>query len=111
MNDSERRAFKRFPVSCKVSYFYLPPSSNPPTFQTLNLSLGGACVEAPEPLVPGSSVAFHLITPSRYAADVRAQVVFSKPAKPALYHVGVRFTTLSTQDRAILADEIERAAA
>ncbi len=111
MISTERRQFKRIPVPCTVNYYHLAPSPNPPVFHAINLSLGGACIEAPEPHVPGAVLAFYLITPSRRATDVRAKVIYFRAAQPELYYVGVRFTNLSPQDRTILAREIEHASA
>ena len=107
MTISERRSSKRIPVKSNVGYFYLPPSSNSPTFHALNLSAFGACIEAPNLFVPGASLAFHWITPDQGVADVRAQVVYSKPVAGTLYHVGVRFNRLAERDQDILTRQIE----
>ena len=108
MTVSERRSTQRMPVDCKVSFFHLPPSSNSPTFRALNLSLTGACIEAPTPFAPGAVLAFHLITPEHQVADVRARVVHTILCAPTLYHVGVRFTHLSADDHDLLARQLDR---
>jgi c-di-GMP-binding flagellar brake protein YcgR len=108
MTSSDRRSSERIPVDCKVSFFHLPPSSNPPIFRTLNLSLLGACIESPTLFVPGAVLSFHLITSDHQVLDIRAQVVHSESNSSALYHVGVRFTKLTERDREILGRQFER---
>jgi c-di-GMP-binding flagellar brake protein YcgR len=108
--NEERRTSRRVPVQCPVKYFYLP-SLNAPETRTLDLSAGGARIEAVDPLTPGASVAFQIITPEHHVVDVRAQVVHRSFEEYRPYRVGVRFTGLSAGDRAILAREILRAVA
>ncbi len=107
MTSLERRSSVRIPVDCKVSFFHLPPSSSPPVFHALNLSMAGACIEAPTPFVPGAALSFHLITPDNQVADIYAQVVHSELNASALYQVGVRFTRLAERDREILVRQFE----
>ncbi len=111
MIDTEQRQYERVPVLCVVIYPHLAPSPHPPMFHTVDLSLGGACIEAPESHISGALLAFHLVTPHQHVADMRSKVVHSEIVQPNLYHVGVRFINLSPQDRAILASEIERVGA
>jgi hypothetical protein len=107
MTDPERRSSTRLPIDCKVGFFHLPPSPNPPVFHALNLSLTGACIEAPNLYAPGASLSFHLFTPDHRVADIRAQVVYSQTASSALYHIGVRFIHLAERDRNILVRQFE----
>lgn len=108
MASPERRSSMRIPVDCTVSFFHLPPSSSPPVFRTENLSMVGACIEAPTQFAPGAALSFHLITPDNQVADIYAQVVHTNLNSSALYHVGVRFTRLAECDREILAQQFER---
>jgi hypothetical protein len=106
----ERRVSPRIPVQCRVSFYYLPPSLNSPVSQVINLSEGGACVEVPDPLIPGASIAFLIITSDHQVVDVRARVAYLEPSKNPPYRVGVCFTRLSANDRVSLAREIQRSA-
>jgi hypothetical protein len=107
MTIAERRSAERIPIDCQVGYFHLPPMLNSPVFHTLNLSMVGACIEAPSSFVPGAALSFYLITPDHQVADVHSQVVHSKLVNPDLYHVGVRFTHLAERDRAVLIHQFE----
>lgn len=102
MTVSERRSSKRISAQCKIGYFHLPPSGDSPTFRALNLSAMGACLEAPCSFVPGAALAFHLVTPDHQVMDIRAKIIHARPVDSALYHIGVRFTTVAERDRAVL---------
>ena len=107
---AEQRMSPRIPVRCRVSFYYLPPSLNPPVTHVINLSEGGACIEVPDPLIPGAAIAFQIITSDCHVVDVRARVAYIEPGKNPPYRVGVCFTRLSENDRALLAREIQRSA-
>jgi c-di-GMP-binding flagellar brake protein YcgR len=98
----ERRASRRKSVHFSVRYFYLPPTTEPPDTQTINLSVDGACIETLDPLKEGASIAFYIITPNRGVIDVRARVVHVLPDGHPPYRVGVEFTHLSPADCAAL---------
>ena len=106
----ERRASPRVSVQFPIYYFYFAPSLSRPSVYTLNLSETGGLVEAFDPLKPGTTVAFQMITAGREVVDVRAQVVRLDQINHK-YHVGVRFTHLSDSDRAVLGRELQRASA
>lgn len=105
----ERRAALRVPTQCVVRYFYLPPSLNPPSTRVIDLSLRGACIEVPDPLIPGSIIAFQIITSEHHVVDVRARVVYALPRQDVFYRAGVSFTHISETDPGSLEREIARA--
>ncbi len=107
----EKRASPRVVVQFPIYYFYFPPGASRPITRALNLSARGALIEALDPLKPGTSVAFQMITSEREVLDVRAQVVRLNSHVADKYHVGVRFTHLSDSDQAILDSELQRASA
>jgi hypothetical protein len=107
----ERRVSGRVPVDWVVKYYYEVPTANPRITRMVDLSEGGARLETFAPLIPGSSVAFQVVTPERHAIDVRAKVLYLEPRQQLPYHVGIKFTALSPGDRAILARELTRAVA
>lgn len=109
----ERRAARRVPVYCATGYSVPGPMSNADWRATrvVDLSAGGACLEAVEPLTPGSELAFQILTADQHAVNVRAQVVHLDSREYRSYHLGVRFTALSASGRAILARAMLRAVA
>ena len=104
----DRRTAERIPIDCTVCFFHLPPSSNPPVFHALDLTLIGACIQAPTPFVPGSVLSFHLVMPDNQVADIHAQVIHSEKNGSELYRVGVLFTHLEEYDRNLLVRQLER---
>ncbi|MDE3089752.1 MAG: PilZ domain-containing protein [Chloroflexota bacterium] len=106
----ERRTAERRPVRLPVKYFYVPPEVNPPPTYTVDLSVGGACIETLDPLQPGASVAFFILAPEHQVIDARAQVVHTQSTEGAPYRAGVRFLRLPPADRALLERTIKSAA-
>ncbi len=73
--------------------------------QTLNLSLGGACIRCPK--LPNLDESFRLVmTAKERLILVNAQVVWSNghnsPGKSTTHGMGIRFTNLSSNDRTFL---------
>ncbi len=99
---AERRRAPRVTVHCPVQYFYLPPSNHVPPTQALDLSLYGARLETPDPLIPGAAIAFQIVTEDRQVIDARARVVYTLPPSAKFFRAGVCFTYLSDRDRAVL---------
>ncbi|MBI5030539.1 MAG: PilZ domain-containing protein [Chloroflexi bacterium] len=108
MPTPDRRSAERMPVDCTVCFFHLPPTSSPPVFHALNLTLTGACIQAPIHFVPGAVLSFHLVTPDNQVADIHAQVIHSEEDNTKLYRVGVQFTHLAEYDRNLVARQIDR---
>ena len=111
LSTSNRRASHRVPVQCPVKYLYQPPTPQSLDTRVLDLGLDGACVQVPDPLIPGSAVAFVIITSEHQVIDVRAKVVHVRSDGSPLYRAGVCFVCVSEKDRALLAREIECAQA
>lgn len=107
LSQQERRTFQRIRALCPVKYFYLPPSPHPPETHILDLTPIGARIEVPDALIPGSVIAFQIITSERQVVDARARVVHVQPRSDAFYQAGVQFLTLSEDARARIAREIE----
>jgi len=106
-SERERRALPRVAVQCPISYFYLPPSPTSPDTHVVDLSLKGARIEVPDPLIPGSVIAFQIITSERQVVDARARVIHVQPRADAFFRVGVQFTALSETARAQISREIQ----
>jgi hypothetical protein len=107
LSNRERRESPRFSVDCPTKYFYLPPSPNPPETHVVDLSLQGACIQVPDPLIPGSVIAFQVITSERQVVDARARVIYVQAMPNAFFRVGVQFLLLSEDTRALIAREVE----
>ena len=99
---SERRRAPRVTMHCPVRYYYLPPSVVVPATQVIDLSVEGACLETPTPLIPGAAIAFQIVTEDRQVIDARARVVYTLPPSAKFFRAGVCFTYLSDRDRAVL---------
>ena len=106
-SNHERRVLPRFSVDCPIKYFYLPPSPNPPETHVVDLNPKGARVEVPDPLIPGSVIAFQIITSERQVVDVRARVIHVQAKSNSFFRVGVQFLTLSDDACALIARELE----
>ncbi|MEW5718722.1 MAG: PilZ domain-containing protein [Chloroflexota bacterium] len=109
LSNRERRLLPRFSVDCPIKYFYLPPSPHPPETSVVNLSMLGACILAPDPLILGSVIAFQIITAERKVVDARARVIHVESKPNAFFRVGVQFLALSEDARTLIARELELA--
>jgi hypothetical protein len=90
-------------------YFYLPPSPNSPETHVVDLTLEGARIEVPDPLVLGSVIAFQIITSERQVVDARARVIYVQAEPNAFFRVGVQFLMLSEDAHTLIARELESA--
>ena len=109
LSDHERRTLPRVSVQCPIKYFYLPPSPNPPETHVVDLNVKGARVEVPDPLIPGSVIAFQIITSERQVVDLRARVIHVQAEPNAFFRVGVQFLVLSANAHTLIARELESA--
>jgi hypothetical protein len=109
LSERERRNVPRVSVQCPIKYFYLPPSANPPETHVVDLNLKGARIEVPDPLIPGSVIAFQIITSERQVVDARARVIHVLPEPNAYFRVGVQFLVLSDNACTLIARELESA--
>ena len=107
LSNRERRAFPRIGVQCPIKYFYLPPSPNPPDTHVIDLTLEGARIEVPDPLIPGSVIAFQIITSERHVVDARARVIHVQARPGSFFRAGVQFTPLSENAHTHIARELE----
>ena len=105
----ERRTLRRFSADCPVKYFYLPPSPISPETHVVDLNLKGARVEVPDPLIPGSVIAFQIITSERQVVDAYARVIYVQAEPTAFFRVGVQFLMLSENAHTLIARELESA--
>lgn len=106
--NSERRLAKRVPVRFSVRYNYESPSLAIPETHVLNLSAVGVRMECYAWLVPGASIAFHMITPEHRVMDARGRVIYIESHEQPPHHVGIQFTSLTPADRATLENELEQ---
>lgn len=97
----ERRSAPRIAVDFPVFYHYLPP--NPPPTKLFNLSIGGAAVEALDPLPLGSKTSFVIVTHNRDVIECSGQVTYVSPLTESRYRIGVRFNGLSETAHELLA--------
>lgn len=104
----ERRVAQRLPVGFSVYYNYEPPSLVRRQTHVLNLSLVGVKAECYASLIPGASIAFHIITPEHRVMDVRGRVIYIEPDEQPPYRVGIQFTAINHLDQAILENELAR---
>jgi hypothetical protein len=105
----ERRASPRFAVQCPIKFSYLPPVPNPPDTSVIDLSLQGAKIQVPDPLILGSIVPFQIITFDQQVIDAHARVVHVNPRADGFFRTGVQFTELSVDARVRVARELEHA--
>jgi len=103
---AERRTAERVAVDFSVRYNYEPPSLTASNTRVLNLSRLGARMECYAWLIPGASIAFHIITPTHHVVDARGRVIYVEPREQPPYHVGVQFTALNPTDRSVLEHEL-----
>jgi hypothetical protein len=108
-SNRERRALPRFSAGCPIMYFYLPPSPNSPETHVVDLTLEGARIEVPDPLVLGSVIAFQIITSERQVVNARARVIYVQAEPNAFFRVGVQFLMLSEDAHTLIARELESA--
>jgi hypothetical protein len=109
LSNRERRTLPRVSVRCPIKYFYLPPSSNPPETHVVDLNFQGARIEVPDPLIPGSVIAFQIITSERQVVDAHARVIYVLAEPNAFFRVGVQFLMLSENAHTLIARELESA--
>ncbi len=107
MSNRERRILPRFSVDCLIKYFYLPPSPHPPETSVVNLSMLGALILVPDPLVLGSVIAFQIVTSEHKVIDARARVIHVQAEPHSFFRVGVQFLALSADARMLIARELE----
>jgi len=106
LSNVERRVLPRVSVQCPIKYFYLPPSPNPPETNLVDLTVEGARIEVPDPLIPGSVIAFQIITSERRVVDAHARVIHVQARPGTFFRVGVQFTVLSEEAHALIAREL-----
>ena len=109
LSERERRNVPRVSVQCPIKYFYLPPSANPPETHVVDLNLKGARIEVPDPLIPGSVIAFQIITSERQVVDAHGRVIHVQAEPNAFFRVGVQFLALSDTACVFIARELESA--
>jgi hypothetical protein len=109
MSNRERRTMQRVSVQCPIKYFYLPPSANPPETHVVDLNFQGARIEVPDPLIPGSVIAFQIITSERQVVDANGRVIHVRAEPNAFFRVGVQFLRLSEDAHTLIARELESA--
>jgi hypothetical protein len=69
----------------------------------------GARIEVPDPLIPGSVIAFQIITSDRKVVDARARVIYVQARQDAFFWAGVQFLSLGEDARTLIAREIAHA--
>ncbi len=94
---TERRSAPRIPVEYPVFFHYLPP--NPPETRMLDLSIGGAAIEAPDPFPIGSKTSFVFVTTLQQVIECTARVIWVSPLSESKYRVGVCFTSMNDDAR------------
>ncbi|HZQ07844.1 MAG TPA: PilZ domain-containing protein [Anaerolineae bacterium] len=91
----ERRVSPRFAAQYPVFYYYLPYSA--PRTRTINLSKGGAGIEALDRLPLGASVAFLIVMDEDKILNATGTVIHVEPREDARYSIGVQFSALPFQ--------------
>lgn len=104
---SERRSVPRREVNYTVFFYYALPES--PTTKMLDLSAGGAAVEAFDALPIGSETSFVFVMNRSNAIECRARVISVQPHSDCKYRIGVRFTGLSDAARQLVAQATQEA--
>ena len=105
----ERRMSPRVPVRYPITYSYLPP--NPPPTRTIDLSEGGAAIEALDPLPVSAAITFLIVADKDQVVEGRATVVHVQSGPSFPYRMGIRFSGLSPNDRTILGRSIQHGTA
>ena len=108
-SNCKRRALPRFSADCPIKYIYLPLSPNPPETHVVDLNFQGARIEVPDPLIPGSVIAFQIITSERQVVDAHARVIYVQTEPNAFFRAGVQFLMLSENAHTLIARELESA--
>lgn len=109
----ERRQFVRLDARLKSAYTALP-EEHPRAALTRNLSGGGLCVFAAEPLAPGTRLQMEVIVPDReepipFIAEVvwsEASWLLGAPHPERAAEIGVRFVEIAPEDQAMLVREV-----
>ena len=96
----ERRSAPRVEVDYAVFFYYLPP--NTPSTKMLNLSVGGAALEALDPLPLGSRTSFVVVTNTREVIECSGHVTHVRPLSDSKYQIGIRFIDLTETARELL---------
>ena len=106
----ERRRYPRLqaPVLCRPAGLLLrllqPRSS-------IDVSLSGIRIYSDDPVKVGSLLDLELFPAGGHPFSCKAEVMWVEelpPGAPALYDVGMRFTQLRDEDRALLAQVLEK---
>lgn len=100
ITQNERRTSPRMPVRYPIVYFYAPPNS--PRMHTIDLSEGGAAIEAQDPLPLGAAVSFMIVAGNDQVVETNATVVHVRAAAQSPYRVGVSFPSLTPGIQKIL---------
>lgn len=98
----ERRSAPRVAVEYPVFYYYLPP--NAARSRMIDLSVGGAAVEAPDPFPIGSTTSFVCVMGGGDVVEFTARVISVRPMTDEKFRIGVAFTHLSDTARQRVAE-------
>lgn len=96
----ERRTSPRVPVRYPIVYFYAAPNS--PRMHTIDLSEGGAAIEAQDPLPLGAAISFVIVAGNDHVVEANGTVVHVHAAPQVPYRVGVSFPSTTPGVREIL---------
>jgi len=106
MSMEERRHFVRLDTRLEINYSVLPSGGSQHS-STKNISKGGICLFAEQPMVPGTRLQVAMILPGReqpvnFTADVvwcEQYEVISKTERRRSVELGVQFVEISPQDQ------------